>query len=155
MIDRFQNEYRWLSNFYPVLIRYEGIDYPTVEHAYQAAKFLDEEIRYGISQVRQPGTVKRFAHEFKTAGLQRDDWEEINLNVMRTLLDLKFQQAPYGNWLVQTFPQRLVEGNTWHDNFFGECICVKCRDEVKLNWLGHLLEDRRQVLWVELEAVAT
>lgn len=38
MIREFQKEYRWLSNFAPVAVRYKGITYPSVEHAYMSAK---------------------------------------------------------------------------------------------------------------------
>lgn len=154
-IVAFDGAFRYLSNFYPVLIHYEGIDYPTVEHAYQAAKFVDDEIRQGIAQVRNPGTVKRFAHEFESVGLQRKEWTVISLNVMRDLLALKFAQAPYGGWLVQTYPMHLEEGNYWHDNFYGACTCPKCDDEPKLNWLGRLLMERREILWAETATVAT
>lgn len=40
MIREFQGEYRWLSNFAPVLIKLDGI-YPSVEHAYMSAKSDD------------------------------------------------------------------------------------------------------------------
>ena len=39
-ITRFHGEYRFLSNFYPVKVEYDGVQYPTVEHAYQAAKVM-------------------------------------------------------------------------------------------------------------------
>lgn len=41
-IDRFSGPHRFLSNFYPSPIIYDGVAYPTVEHAYQAQKTLDE-----------------------------------------------------------------------------------------------------------------
>ena len=34
MIKEFQGKYRFLSNFYPVFVEYEGEIYPSVEHAY-------------------------------------------------------------------------------------------------------------------------
>lgn len=37
-INRFVQEYAFLSNFYPSIVQFEGLNYPTVEHAYQAAK---------------------------------------------------------------------------------------------------------------------
>ena len=33
-INSFDKEFAFLSNFYPSCITYEGIDYPTVEHAF-------------------------------------------------------------------------------------------------------------------------
>ena len=38
MINSFVGPCRFLSNFYPSEITYEGITYPTVEHAFQASK---------------------------------------------------------------------------------------------------------------------
>ena len=37
-IESFSGDYRWLSNFHPCKIKYGGLVYPSVEHAYQAAK---------------------------------------------------------------------------------------------------------------------
>src|SRR4051812_21328901 len=44
-IAEFQGEYRFLSNFWPATVEFEGIRYPTAEHAYQAAKTLDAKER--------------------------------------------------------------------------------------------------------------
>ena len=41
VIDKFRDEYFFLSNFYPVRISFEGIIYPSVENAYQAQKTID------------------------------------------------------------------------------------------------------------------
>ena len=40
-IGEFQGRYRFLSNFWPATVEFEGMTYPTVEHAYQSAKTLD------------------------------------------------------------------------------------------------------------------
>ncbi len=48
-IREFKGEFRFLSNFFPSRIYHDGIEYPTVEHAFQAAKTLDFEQRWGIS----------------------------------------------------------------------------------------------------------
>jgi predicted NAD-dependent protein-ADP-ribosyltransferase YbiA (DUF1768 family) len=40
-ITRFAGQHRFLSNFYPAPLIWEHLRYPTVEHAYQAAKTLD------------------------------------------------------------------------------------------------------------------
>src|SRR6185503_14597055 len=42
-IDSFKDEYRFLSNFYPAPVQFDGIRFPTVEHAYQFARTLDQE----------------------------------------------------------------------------------------------------------------
>ena len=41
MIKEFRGEYAWLSNFASVPITLDGIQYPSVEHAYMSAKSKD------------------------------------------------------------------------------------------------------------------
>ena len=53
-IDRFAGEYRFLSNFYPATVIYEGLTYPDVEHAYQSAKTLDMSQRRRIAALPTP-----------------------------------------------------------------------------------------------------
>mgnify|MGYP000020466553 CR=1 FL=1 len=38
MINSFTGKYRFLSNFYPCTLKWMEKKWPTVEHAYQAAK---------------------------------------------------------------------------------------------------------------------
>lgn len=54
-IDKFDNEFAFLSNFYSSPIVYEGIEYPTVEHAFQAAKTFDFDQRKMIAAAATPG----------------------------------------------------------------------------------------------------
>jgi predicted NAD-dependent protein-ADP-ribosyltransferase YbiA (DUF1768 family) len=39
-IEHFTKENRWLSNYHLIDIEYEGVIYPSTEHAFQAAKQL-------------------------------------------------------------------------------------------------------------------
>ena len=55
----FQGEYRFLSNFYPATVVYEGITYPDSEHAYQSAKTLDMNERRKIAALATPALAKR------------------------------------------------------------------------------------------------
>lgn len=58
-IDSFSGEYDFLSNFYSQEITYDGIKYPTNEHAFQAAKTLDLAKRQAIAKLATPGQAKR------------------------------------------------------------------------------------------------
>jgi predicted NAD-dependent protein-ADP-ribosyltransferase YbiA (DUF1768 family) len=44
-ISSFTGEYRFLSNFYPCVVHLDEEVYPSVEHAYQAAKTVNPEER--------------------------------------------------------------------------------------------------------------
>lgn len=116
MIKEFQGPYRWLSNFYRCSVLLDGIVYPTVEHAYQAAKTNDNTWRLRILAIERPGDVKRLALALPI----RPDWEKVKVQVMQDLLVQKFQQAPFKAWLLKTEGE-IQEGNWWGDTFWGVC----------------------------------
>lgn len=137
MIDRFANEYAFLSNFYPAAVAYEGISFPTVEHAYQAAKSLDQHDRAWIANLTSPGAAKRYG---RTVPL-RPDWDEIKLTIMTQLVLQKFtRHAALGTQLRATGDRQLIEGNTWNDTTWGVC------QGQGQNWLGIILMAVRDAL---------
>lgn len=136
VIDRFHGEYRFLSNFYPVEVTFGGNVYPSVEHAYQAAKTLDEEDRQKIAKLKTAGEAKRYGRKVK----MRPDWDHVKLNIMKELLQQKFDRDENPDlWklLSLTGKAKLVEGNDWHDTYWGVC------DGIGANHLGRLLMEIR------------
>lgn len=51
MINRFQNDYYFLSNFYPAEMMYDGIHYQNAEAAFQAQKCADKAERFKFSKL--------------------------------------------------------------------------------------------------------
>ena len=84
-IDHFRGEHFFLSNFYPCQVELDGVSYNSVEHAYQAAKTLDPKIRFKIG-ASTAGQAKRLG----AVCPMREDWLEIKLSVMESLLRQKF-----------------------------------------------------------------
>jgi ribA/ribD-fused uncharacterized protein len=127
----------WFSNFIPFEkpFLYKGISYPTVEHFFQAMKTKDQEERLKISKASSPKQAKHFGYKVKL----RDDWESIKIKVM--LLALRYKFSPGTNWYdkLKDCKEDIVEWNFWHDNFWGHCVCDKCKNEPHLNYLGRLL----------------
>lgn len=117
-IDKFDGEYRFLSNFWPAKVMMDQETYPSVEHAYQAAKTTDPSLRKQIALATTPGRAKKMG-----GGLAfRNDWEEIKLDVMEMLLRQKFAKgSDLAAQLVSTGERELIEGNHWHDVFWGVC----------------------------------
>lgn len=140
MISSFRGLYFFLSNYHPAQVEYEGVVYPTVEHAYQAAKSISGVYRQEVSVCQTPGNAKRFAERMLTHYGQRSDWAEIKLSVMRSLLERKFQISFLRAQLLNTGDEFLVERNTWGDKFWGEY-----RGEGE-NHLGRLLMEVRENL---------
>ena len=86
MIDRFDGEFDFLSNFYRSCVQCEGVNYPTVEHAYQAYKTKNHQTRLFIAQLSTPGEAKKWGRTIDI----RPDWEEIEVDVMRYYVRQKF-----------------------------------------------------------------
>jgi len=142
-IDDFRNDNQFLSNFAPAPVTLEGVEYPTVEHAYQAAKTLDPGERQMIRLASTPDLAKKMSRKLT----RRPDWPEVKVEIMRELVWQKFQGHPdLRVLLLATGDAELVEGNTWHDNFWGNCRCPKCADSQGQNWLGRLLMEVRERL---------
>lgn len=135
MIDFFDGEYAFLSNFYNASCIFEEKLYPTVEHAFQAAKSLDHAERDWIAAAGSPGLAKRLGRRINL----RPDWEKVKFDVMEECLRSKFADPVLKQKLLATGDEELVEGNYWHDNTWGNCSCEKCKDIVGRNMLGNIL----------------
>ncbi len=116
-IDSFHGEHRFLSNFWPAVVTLDHEHYPSVEHAYVAAKTLDAAKRKAIATVPTPGAVKRLGRSL----VLREDWDTIKLDVMRDLVGQKFEHPDLRALLLATGDEELIEGNTWGDVFWGVC----------------------------------
>jgi len=142
MIKEFQNEFRFLSNFFPCRIDWEGITYPSVEHAYQASKTLDQKERRQIANLPTPGKAKRAGQKLEI----RPDWEEVKIPVMESLVCQKFtRHSSLKRLLLATGDQEIQEGNTWKDTFCGVSLSTgKSRNE-----LGEILMRVRRELQLQ------
>ena len=135
MINRFIDEYEFLSNFYPSPIYDDaGKEYPTVEHYFQAMKTFVPQERELIRSAESPGKAKRIGRLVQL----REDWEDRKLDIMEKALIQKFQILRLREKLLATGNEKLVEGNFWNDTYWGIC---KGEGE---NHLGKLLMNIRE-----------
>ena len=144
MIDNFTNEYFFLSNFYNCYLTYEGIIYCSTEAAFQAAKTLDVAERERIARM-SPSDAKKAGRKL----VLRPDWEDVKDKVMYDVCFAKFTQNDsfrLKERLLATGDKKLIEGNTWHDNCWGDCSCEKCREIAGENRLGKILMQIREEL---------
>ena len=134
-IMEFSGEYRFLSNFKLAPVEYDGVIYPSVENAYQAAKTLDVEARKPF-ELCLPHEAKRLGKTLRT----RNDWEVIKESVMEHLVYLKFTHHIWlADMLIDTGDKNLVEGNRWGDTYWG----VDIKTGEGANRLGKILMDVR------------
>lgn len=142
IISKFDEEHRFLSNFYPSPLQYRGLEFPTVEHAYQAAKSVDIDEVLRIRDAATPKVAKRLGRKANLVW----NWEQTKIGIMIDLIELKFVLgSDLAARLMATAPADLIEGNYWHDTYWGRCTCDAHADEGK-NVLGTILMTHRSLL---------
>lgn len=146
-IDRFTKEagYEFLSNFHPSTIRFEGVLYPTVEHAYQASKTLDPKVRDLIRRASSPLEAKKLGQGVSV----RPDWPEVKLRIMKGLIREKFENPFLRPLLLSTENSLLILNNKWNDRFWGVCRGIG------ENWLGKILMEERERIRCEEDSDTT
>lgn len=153
-ITTFRGEHDFLSNFYPCTLHYNGHVYNSVETAFQAQKCpstvdkfrnmgVQEALRAGRRPIIDPGEAKRLGRKVPL----RPDWNDVKERIMLELLSAKFtENRDLYQRLLDTGSQILIEGNTWHDNYWGACSCSNCVLQTRRNRLGFLLMGVRDAL---------
>lgn len=145
VIDQFRGEWAFLSNFHRAPLTWEGITYLTSEHAFHAGKTLDRDERWRISQASTPKEAKAFGRQVKLRPL----WDmSVRYQVMGEVLRAKFTCHPGRiDDLLSTGDAVLIEGNTWHDQHWGDCRCALPRcAKPGTNHLGRMLMQLRTEL---------
>lgn len=136
-ISSFTDEYYFLSNFYPVPVKYKGLTYMNSEAAFQAQKCVHDNEKIAFTEMS--------ASEAKKQGrkvMLRKDWEKVKVSIMSEIVKEKFTQNPgISKLLINTADAYLEEGNTWGDRIWGTVdgqgqnllgnILMKIRDELK------------------------
>lgn len=145
-VKGFQGNYRWLSNFWLQPVTFDGIEYASSEHAYQAAKMdpaattIDPATEQKVNArayiaTLTPGQAKRFT---KGVTLPPNWHTTTKFDVMEQLLRQKFTNPELRRKLLATGNAHLEETNRWHDCAFGVCVCPKCKGQGE-NRLGKIL----------------
>ena len=113
-ITSFRGKNSFLSNMHPVFVTFEGVRYPSVENAFQAAKTLNLEDRE-VFRVCSSSEAKKEGRKV----VLRSDWDSKRIDIMRNLLKDKFSQPKFKEKLLETNDAEIIEGNTWGDTFWG------------------------------------
>jgi len=134
--------YGCFSNFSPHGIHLAGINWPTVEHYYQAQKFVGSADAALIPLIHQAQTPEKAAAIGRDCSRQlRPDWEQVKTQIMRAGVLKKFlTHADIGAILIATGEQLIVE-NSPTDYYWG-CGGDKTGD----NHLGKILMSVREEL---------
>jgi ribA/ribD-fused uncharacterized protein len=140
----FRGDRFFLSNFYPHKMEIHNLSHEasTVEHAFQALKTRNVSEQLWVFTAATPKIAKMRGRKVSLD----PQWDSEKVSVMKNLLQIKFSHPILANKLLETKASPLVEYNTWHDNFWGQCSCPKHRVIPGLNILGKLLTEIRNEL---------
>lgn len=140
-IDKFDGEFRFLSNFQPAPFFFNFRTWATAEHAYQSSKTREVGDIEWVRSSPSAGVAKRRGGTRGENGrliTVRENWKEIRVAIMRRIVFEKFLQNPdLCAKLLATEDALLVEGNWWRDFFWGVC------NGVGENKLGKILMETR------------
>lgn len=135
-INSFRDEHDFLSNTYRAQVEYEGVKYPSVENAFQAAKFADPSQRVRFQNVT-PNRARSLGRNIPAYEM-RPDWDTARTSVMATLLRSKFSNPELRAKLEATGSRQIIEGG---DTFWG----VDRKTQTGRNVLGQMLMDVRGI----------
>jgi N-glycosidase YbiA len=129
-------EYSWLSNFSAHSLSIDGVAWPSVEHYYQAQKYVDPAV---IKRIREAPSALAARKAGQNRSLQvRPDWETIKPEVMRRAIGAKFTQHPsLRRRLLDTGEETLIH-ESLTDGFWGSGP-----DDQGLNMLGIIIMEVR------------
>ena len=136
---KLQDEFGCFSNFAPYPIELQGQTWPTVEHFFQAQKFLAEEHQEAIRQVTSPMIAARMGRSRQRP--LRADWEEVKDSIMTAAVRAKFSQhLELKQILLDTGEAELIE-HSRNDSYWADG-----GDGQGLNRLGQILMQIRSEL---------
>lgn len=133
-IRGFFGKYRWMSNFHPCLVSFDGAFYPSSENAYQSAKVIPEH-REKFQLCTPAESKKLWRDESLTRIYTPEEWDGVKYDIMLVILMDKFyRNVDLRKQLLLTGKAYLEEANHWGDTYWGVDIHKKGR-----NNLGQIL----------------
>lgn len=145
IIAGFFGVFSFLSNFYILEngIYLEELYYPSVEHAYQAAKWpTNQRAQFLDVTSAKAKHLGKLAPQFK-----QKKWDKDKVSIMSALCRQKFEANPkLKKMLLMTEDCLLEERNDWGDEFWGTNV-----DGVGENQLGKILTNIRHDLSTQKE----
>ena len=134
----------WFSNIKPCNepILWRDDSFPTIEHAYQSAKFIDPAKISIIQGTEIPERVKVMVRQWP---IETPHWERLKLHVMWGLCLQKWMQGPHRKELLCHL-EPIIEFVNWRDSFWA--VIIKPNGQVLggLNCLGQIMTSLRDQL---------
>lgn len=130
----FQSQYAFLSNLFPSPVKYNGIQFPSSEHAYQYTRALflgKQDTAYKIRIAKSSQDAKREGGRLPS----NKEWDSCKVKTMREIVFAKFgQNSALQSKLVETGDRPLIEAT--YDSFWGCGLQLSARKLKQGDWHG-------------------
>lgn len=115
----YPKEFYPFDNFSAFQVEWRDVLWPTVEHAYQAAKFMgvSSDVVELIKNARSPHDAQKIANEYKVQRVT--DWNEIKVGIMKEINRCKIDQHPYVLKKLLESGNRIIIEDSWRDSEWG------------------------------------
>lgn len=141
--------YGCFSNFSPHPIELQGSYWSTVEHYYQAQKFVGTADAVVIPEIHAAPTPEEAAAMGRDrTRIIRSDWEQVKIQVMHTAVLKKFLTHADIQAILISTGDRLIVENSPTDCYWG---CGQ--DNTGQNHLGRILMSVRQEIRQALQSI--
>jgi predicted NAD-dependent protein-ADP-ribosyltransferase YbiA (DUF1768 family) len=122
MITTFKGKYAFLDPAAYCVVEFDHMLFNSAEAAFLAAQYDDHYFR---SLFRNSVLPIWRARELAKRLQKRRDWTpELSLELMQAITFDKFSRDErLRAKLIATAPERIIAENTWHENFWGRCVC--------------------------------
>ncbi|KAJ7699659.1 DUF1768-domain-containing protein [Mycena rosella] len=123
------NQYQGFTNRAPYTVKYNGKEYPSSQHLYQAFKYMDNrpDIAEKIRTISK-SSIKAFKYSMKNIAHQHPDWDRMRIAKMEITLYHKFaQHEQLKQALLRTGDAELIRHT--EDDFWGIGKDQKGRNE--------------------------
>ncbi len=137
IIDSFTGDFAFLDNSYPCDVLFDGLRYPSAEHAYQASKTDDPNKKLIVANLLDGATARSYG---KSRLKITTEFTLVRLSIMRRILEAKFfDNISLAKMLIETMDSVLCYPARGNDLYWG------CRNRGKNgdNKLGLLLMEIR------------
>jgi len=135
-IRSFSDQYAFLSNSYPSVMKFRGGLFKTAEHAFQSTKATSPSEYDLIREAKTPQEARKLGRCI----LLREGWIESQEALMREVLTSKFENPFLAQMLLSTHPSQILHEGTrstyWGivrnegQNIFGKLL-MEVRDKIR------------------------
>ncbi|CAF3343049.1 unnamed protein product [Rotaria socialis] len=111
--------YAEFCNWYPAPMELDGRTWPTVEHYFQAQKYVFDQAHFEcISQLTTPQETIDYSRAHSST--VRPDWHHVKNEVMLKACMAKFQQHPKLKELLLLTGDSMIIEHTANDSYWGD-----------------------------------